>query len=279
MRRLLCYISFVLLLMISGSIEAQDLEKELISWIEKHSKEELKNKLDTIKKKHPNSAVLLFLEAYVEENGERAVELYKQLLAKYPDSKFTDNALLKLGQYYYAIGSYVAARQYLDNMVDQFPGSPLLPEAKYLAARCLIATGYYVSAEQELKEIMKQYSKSPFKNHAREELVSLDELAKQDDNPPRIHDAAANSDLPFESRSRNGKYTIQIGAFHDQNNASRQKELYAGRGYLTSIETKSVSNSILYLVWIGEFDTEEQAARFGEVFKNLHGVSFHVVRK
>ena len=279
MKKLLSYIFLLIFLSISGSIEAQDLENELISWIEKHSKEELKNRIDTIRKKYPNSTVPLFLEAYVEENGDRAVELYKQLIEKYPGSKFIENALLKIGQYYYAIGSYVAARQYLDNLADQFSDSPLVPEAKYLAARCLIASGYYVSAEQELKEVTKKYPKSPFKNYAKEELASLDELAKQDNNPPRIHDATANSDLPFESSSVNGKYTIQIGAFQDQNNALRQKELYARKGYLTSVESKTVSNNLLYLVWVGEFETEEQAARFGEVFKNLHGGSFHVVRK
>lgn len=280
MKKLSYCIYLLLLLLICGStVAAQDFEKELIAWIEKHSKEELKNRLIAIKKKYPNSTVPLFLEAYIEENGDRAIELYKQFVEKYPGSKFTATALLKLGQYYYAIGSYIAARQYLDNLVDQFPDSPLLPEAKYLAARCLIATGYYVTAEQELKAIIRQFSKSPFKKQAKQELASLDELATQDNSPPRFNDATVNADLPFESHGGNGKYTIQIGAFQDQNNALRQKELYAGKGYLISIETKKVSNNLLYLVWIGEFDTEEQAARFGEVFKNLHGVSFHVVRK
>jgi tetratricopeptide (TPR) repeat protein len=279
MKKVRYYIFLLLFLLISRSIAAQDLEQELFSWLEKHSKEELKNRLDTIKKKYPASVVPLFLEAYIEENGDRAVDLYKQLVEKYPDSKFTVNALLKLAQYYYAIGSYVSARQYLDNLVDQFPDSPLIPEAKYLAARCLIASGYYVSVEEELKAIIKKYSKSPFKNHAKEELASLDDLAKQDNNPSQVRSAAANLNLQPETSRVNGKYTIQIGAFQDQNNASRQKELYAQKGYLTSVETKYVSNNLLYLVWIGEFETEEQAARFGEIFKNLHGVSFHVVKK
>ncbi len=114
--------------------------------------------------------LLLFLEA-LEEDGDRAVDLYKQLVEKYPDSKFTGTSLLKLAQYYYAVGSYVSARQYVDNLADQFPDSPLVPEAKYLAARCLIASGYYVSAEEELKEIIKKYSKSPCKNYAKAELA------------------------------------------------------------------------------------------------------------
>lgn len=267
------------MVIISSSIGAQDFEHDFLSWLEKHSKEELKNRLDTIKKKYPDSPVPLFIEAYIEENGDRAIELYKQVVEKYPNSKFTENALLKLAQYHYAIGSYVSARQYLENLVDQFSDSPLVPEAKYLAARCLIATGYYALAEEELKKLVKAHSKSSFKDHAKTELASLDELAKQDNNLPRSPNAVANSDRPIETSGGSEKYAIQIGAFQDKENASRQKELYSRQGYLAAIETKHVNNNLLYLVWLGEFETEEQAARFGEVFKNLHGVSFHVVKK
>lgn len=279
MKKLIFSNLLLIFLLFSGSIWAQDFENDLVSWLEKHSKEELKNRLETIKQKYPNSAVLIFLEAYAEEDGDRAVDLYKQLVEKYPDSKFTGNALLKLAQYYYAIGSYVSARQYVDNLVDQFPNSTLVPEAKYLAARCLIATGYYVAAEEELKQLIKKYSKSPCKNYAKAELTSLDELAKQDINPPRSENLTTDFIQKIDNNGGNGKYTIQIGAFQDKNNALKQKELYSQQGYLTFIETKYVNNNLLYLVWVGEFETEDQAARFGEVFKNLHSVSFHVVKK
>jgi len=279
MKKLLLYNVIILIFLLSSSILAQDLESDLLNWLEKHSKQELKNRLNAIKTKYPNSPVPLFLEAYTEENGDRAVKLYKQIIQQYPNSKFTDDALLKVAQYYYALGSYVSARQYVDNMVDQFPDSPLVPEAKYLAARCLIVTGYYISAEQELKEIIKKYSKSPFKTYAKEELSSIDQLSKQDNNPPRFYSAVTNSDQQAESRESKGKYTIQIGAFSDRINALRQKDIYSQKGYLVTLESRYVNGNLLYLVWVGEFETEEQAARFGEVFKNLHGVSFHVVRK
>jgi tetratricopeptide (TPR) repeat protein len=279
MKKLILYILLLLFVLISGSVRAQDFEDDLVSWLEKHSKEELKNRLETIKKKYTNSAVLIFLEAYVEEDGDRAVDLYKQLVEKFPGSKFTGKALLKLAQYYYAVGSYVSARQYADNLVDQFPGSPLVPEAKFLAARCLIATGYYVAAEEELKDIIKKYSKSPCKNYAKAELTSLNELEKQSINPPQSKNVPTDFKQPIENFEGNRKYTIQIGAYQDKNNALKQKDLYSQQGYLASVETKYVNNSLLYLVWIGDFETEDQAARFGEVFKNLHGISFHVVKK
>jgi len=288
MKKLIVSSCFILVLVLSNSSWSQDLEKDLLSWLEKHSKQELANRLDAIKKKYPNSPVPLFLEAYTEENGDRAIDLYKQIIQRYPDSKFTDDALLRVAQYYYAIGSYVTARQYVDNLVDQFPESPFVPEAKYLAARCLIATGYYISGEDELKKIIKKYSKSPFKTYAKKELAYLDELAKQDkrdnlskqdNNPPRFYNPITFSDQHGKNRGNEGKYAIQIGAFRDKNNALSQKEIYSQKGYMVTLDSKYVNGNLLYLVWVGEFDTEDQAARFGEVFKNLHGVSFHVVRK
>ncbi len=267
------------MVMIPGSMWAQELETDLLAWLEQHSKEELRNRLDAIKTKYPDSAVPLFLEAYLEENGDRAVVFYKRVIEQYPDSRFADPAFLKLAQYYFAIGSYATARQYVDDLTKQFPESPLIAEAKFLAARCSIATGYYVSAEEELKAIIKKYSNSPFKDHAKAELASLANLAKQDNNPLRSNNEIRNSNQRVENRGVAGKYTIQIGAFQDKKNASKQQQLYSKQGYLTTIVTKHVNNDLLYLVWVGEFETEEQAARFGEVFKNLYGISFHVIKK
>lgn len=277
MKKLLFHNLIILIVLFSTTSWAQDLEKDILPWLEKYSKQELSNQLNTIKKKYPNSPVPLFLEAYLEENGERSIELYKQFIQQYPNSKFTDDALLKVAQYYYALGSYVSTRQYLDNLADQFPESPLLPEVEYLAARCLIATGYYNSAEEELKEIIKKYPQSPFKDHAKQELNSLEALTKQENSPPPFD--SPNLDQYSESKGNEAKYTIQIGAFKDRENAIKQQELFSQKGYLVAIHTKDIDNNILYLVWVGEFETEEQAAKFGEVFSNLHSVSFHVVKK
>ncbi len=279
MKKRFFYNLLILIIFFSSYVRAQDLEKSLLEWIEKHSREELISRLDTIRRKYPNSSVILFLEAYVEQDGDRAVDLYNQIIKRYPNSQFTDDALLKVAQYYYALGSYVSARQYLDNLVDQFSDSPLVPEAKYLASRCLIATGYYYSAEDELKEIIKKYPNSPFKSHAKDELDALNDLSKQEKGSLQISSLLPNPESQREIMLEKKKYTIQIGAFRDKNNATGLKEHYSQKGYLVTIDSKNVNGGFLYLVWVGEFETEEQAAAFGEVFKDLHGVSFHVVRK
>lgn len=279
MKKRVFYNFLILIILFSSDVGSQDLEKSLLEWIEKHSREELISRLETIRRKYPNSPAPLFLEAYVEQDGDRAVDLYNQIIQRYPNSQFTDDALLKVAQYYYALGSYVSARQYLDNLVDQFPDSPFIPEAKYLAVRCLIATGYYYTAESELKKIIKKYPNSPFKSHAKDELAALDDLSKQEKSSLQMSSPLPNPESQREIMPDKGKYTIQIGAFRDKNNATGLKEHYSQKGYLVTIDSKNVNGGFLYLVWVGEFETEGQAAAFGEVFKNLHGVSFHVVRK
>jgi len=269
----------IFILLFSNNVFAQDLDKSLVKWLEKYSKEELDSRLTSIKLKYPNSAVPLFLEAYIEQDGERAVKLYNQIIQNYPNSTFADDALLKIAQYYYALGSYVSARQYLDNLIDQYSDSPLIPEAKYISARCLIATGYYYTAEEELKEITKKYSSSPFKSQARQELRILDDLSKEEQNPLQLSNPIINSETQGTISQDKKKFTIQIGAFRDQNNALREKEVYSQKGYLVAINSKDVNGDLLYMVSVGEFETEVQAATFGEVFKKLHGVSFHVVKK
>lgn len=279
MKKLIFYNIIMVRMLFSSITWSQNLEKDLIPWLEKHTKQEIKNQLNLIKNKYPNSPVPLFLEAYTEENGDRAVEIYKQMIDRYPNSKFTDDALLKIGQYYYAVGSYVIARQYLDNLTDQFPDSPLIPEAKYLAARCLIASGHFSSAEQELKAIIKNYSKTPFKKHAQAELDVLDNMKRRENSPAPFDGPMLNQDHTGGYIGNSKKFTIQIGAYSDKSNAQRQKEYYSNIGYQTTVESKRLNNNLLYLVWVGEFESEEQAAQFGEAFKNSHGVSYHVVRK
>lgn len=264
--------------LLSSSLYSQDYAREIIAWLQNHSKAELRDRLASVRDKYPNSPAPLFLEAYIEEDGDRAAELYRRLVDQYPQSQFTDHALLRLGQYYFMTGSFVVARQYLDNLVEQFPNSILIPEAKYLSARCLIASGYFSTAEQELKALMKKYPKSPFKNHAKTALADIDQLVKRSSGPTDSEDGAISPpSVPPPSKTK--PYSIQIGAFSERANAQKLQGHFSQLGYACRIETKIINNTMFYLVRIGEFETEDQAARFGEVFKNLHGIPFHVVKK
>lgn len=279
MKKIILYYLLIGIFCISNFAHAQELEANILQWLESNSLEKLKSHFEKISRKYPDSPITLFLEAYIEQDGERAVHLYEQFVDKHPKSKYTDRAILKIAQYYYAVGSYIAARQYLDNLIDQFPDSPCIPDAKYLSARCLIAMGYYSSAEKELKEFIKKYPNSQLKIHAQQELNQPrnqspeEKSTSQKTTPENVYDQL------IEATQKQGRYTIQIGAFGERDNALKQKELYVRKGYEASVATKYIGDRLLYLVWIGEFESEDQARKFGEKLKSKNDIAFQVVQK
>ncbi len=257
-------------------IFSQDLEKNLLQSLEKTGREELINRLDLVKEKYPNSPIPLYLEAYLEQDADRAVALYRNVASKYPGSPYASLARLKIAKYYYAKGSYISARQELDQIKARYPKSEIIPEVKFLAARCLMATGNYSIAEEEFKTFIRKYPYSPFKSDAREELKLIIKKFRQNDSDAK---QPKRTDRITEFPERQGRFTIQIGAYGNENNAREQKEFYSRKGYDVSISSKYSNNRLLYLVWIGDFATREQAVTFGEEFKRKNGISYQVVQK
>jgi len=272
-------IVFVLILWCPAILLAQELEKNFLMSLEKSGRLELLNKLDSVKEKYPNSPIPLYLEAYLEQDAERAVLLYRRVIDSYSSSPYAVSARLKIAKYYYARGSYISARQELDQVNKKFPNSTFVPEAKFLAARCLMATGNYSIAEEEFKHIIRTYPHSPYKSDAREELKLIIQKFKQmknESNPTRRQEA--RDEFP-ETETPAERYTIQIGAYSDERNANRQKDFYTHQGYDVTVRSKYANNRRLYVVWIGDFATRDEAIRFGEDFKSRVGLSFQVVPK
>lgn len=279
MVRILFYILFGVLILHPNFAAGQDIETDLLNWLQDNSLEKLQQYFERIQHRYPNSAITLFLKAFIEKDGGRAAQFYQQFIQQFPNSSYAENALLKLAQYYYAVGSYIAARQYLDNLIDQFPNSSSAPLAKYLAARCLLAMGYYDSAEKELKEFINEFPNSSYKTIARQELNFPREQGKSESAKDQKIDVKNEYDMLVQFSQGQGQYTLQIGAFGRRDNALKLKESFSQRGYNVQITTKYLSDQLLYLVWLGEFQTEAQAQRFAAELKDRYSVTSQVIRK
>ena len=75
---------------------------------------------------------LLSQAAQAERSGNlsEAQAHLEELIATFPDSPWTDDALLKLGQVYEVQQQFVEARSMYRMLLDQFPDSPLLPNTQ-----------------------------------------------------------------------------------------------------------------------------------------------------
>ena len=263
---------FLLLIFLSTTIAVgftQDLESKLQQLINKNKIDELRAKIELIKRKYPNSAIVNYVEAFIEKDGEIAVKKYKNFIRRFPQSPYAVNAQYKLAQFYFAKGLYRSSKQMLNDIINSFPNSHLADDAYYLMIRCLIALEYTKEAKDEFKKFSKKYSKSPVKKLAEYDLEQVKKM-----------DYRKSKDQDFKSvNAEYRNYAIQVGAYLDKENAIKQMNVVSKWGYPVQISTKYVNRNLFYLVWIGNFETEQQALSFGEIFKKKYGLPFRVVKK
>jgi TolA-binding protein len=62
---------------------------------------------------------------------KEAMNRFKALRAKYPDSKLTAEVIWWLGEYYYRANDLDLARRYFNSLIQDFPQSNLVPSAYY----------------------------------------------------------------------------------------------------------------------------------------------------
>jgi tetratricopeptide (TPR) repeat protein len=218
--------------------------------------------------KNKNTPLALYLDALSQTDAAAAVDKYRQLVSQHPNSEYADRALLKTAQYYFSRGLYVAARKQYLELVEQYPNSPYLPESLYFAASCLYASGNQESAANELKNLIRQHADSRFARIAKEDLQESNGLSA----------SAAFKKPAIKMDSPNGKFSLQIGAFTQVNNALNLKNYCLKLGYPAEIREKK-DGATMYLVWLGSFATKEEAERFGEIFKKEHGKLYRVVAR
>ena len=76
-----------------------------------------------------------------------------------------------------------------------------------------------------------------------------------------------------------GRYAVQIGAFGSQQNAQRLADQQARKGYTVVVEPLRSGNRTLFAVWVGQFNSESEAASFGRRTYGKEGKDFRVVHK
>ncbi len=97
--------------------------------IENGKVESAETKLAKLKSNYPLHPDVIFLDAVLTGEGNKALEKYKTVYEKYPQSKFADAALYRMFSYYYSVGSYKRAEKYLNELKSKYPDSPYIKAA------------------------------------------------------------------------------------------------------------------------------------------------------
>lgn len=158
----------------------------------------------------------------------------------------------------------IEAVKLYQSILTNFPSSEWADDALFRIYQYYYAMGLYKTAEQKLNQLKKNYPHSPY-------IAKKDTEQEVKKSPP----PTLETKLP----PKNGKYTLQVGAFSTLANAEKQKSMLLSFGQPIEIKSSVRNGRELYLVLVGTFATPEEAKNVGKALKARYDIQSMVVEK
>ena len=129
-RSILMKIFALIILIITNQIIAQEVDiTPALKQIESGNISNAASILLNLKSQNPGDPSVIFLDATLTKDGDEALRKYSTVLEKFPESKYADASLYRIFSYYYSLGFYKKAENYLDRLKKDFPESPYIKTA------------------------------------------------------------------------------------------------------------------------------------------------------
>lgn len=238
--KLFLIVTFLFCLILPSKIFSQEVNiVPYLKQIESGNKETAVLALKDLKKEHPDDPSVMFLEGVLTENAQDAVAIYKEILDKYPGSKYADAALYRITSYYYALGLYNTASQYLNRLKVDYPSSP-----------------YIKIAERN--------------------IPNKDENDAEDNEDKNDTSSQTNNEQKQPTATKY-LYTIQAGAFSNESNASDLNKDFKDSGFYSEIKEKNIAGTTFHIVYVGRFENVDEAQNFLQVINKEFKLEGRVV--
>lgn len=159
------------------------------------------------------------------------------------------------------------ATRIYQSIVDNFPKSEWADDALYKLYQYYYSIGLYKTAEQKLEQLRQDY---PFSAYA------VESSAKPSKRP---QEAPATLAKPGTVSKFATSFTVQVGAFSTLQNAEELRSKFEREGYVSNIFTIVTDGKKLHKVWVGEFQTYDEAKRFTTQIKKQFNLESIVVSR
>ncbi len=108
----------------------------------------------------PSDRGLYYLGRCLEDTGQYilAIQRYKQVLRRYPDSPLADDVAFSIAEAFYRSGQNTVAVRSYRAFIDRYPDSPFVPNARYKTACVTYREGRYDESIRQLSEICERFS-------------------------------------------------------------------------------------------------------------------------
>ena len=240
-------------------IYSQNVEMYL-SLIHEGQSEGVKENLPELISKYPNDPGVIYLQALLTINGMKSLEFYSKIIDKFPESKFSGYAAVKIGEYLYARGLYSQAGMQLRLIPRKYPRIENMQRVVDMIVSSFLAIG----EDDSVKYYISVY-RSMFPN------LDFDKFGI--DSPLfKTKQAVANN------KNKEPKpYVIQIGAFGSIQNANRLKLQVSQIGHNVEIVPVQTNGKALHAVRVIRYRSKSSAERIGSIIKKKLGIDFRVL--
>lgn len=231
---------FIIVFSILGTNFLFSQEKTITEYLQLYSQGKMNEVLAALPDllvEYPNDPGVKLLLAVVSENAEKAVEIYKEIVQKFPESQWADDAYWRLLQYYAVKGDVDKAEYELNNFRKRYPTSEYLPPATDV-----VRTARSI-ANAKLKQIEDNLKK--------EETKQPEQTSKKTTTEPKVEKT--------EPKSGPISYGLQVGVYSTMETAEAEKEKFLKKRLRTTIEEKNINGQKRFAVVIGNYSSKESA--------------------
>lgn len=222
-------------------IFAQDaIVEEYLQQYSQGKMNEVRTALPDLLVEYPNDPGVKLLLAIVLEDADKALDIYKDIIQKYPESKWADDAYWRLLEYYAVKNDVEKAEFELGNFRKRYPTSEFLIPATDVVRTCRS----FVNAREKQEK----------SNNLKEKSETANKTGKEIENSVPKKETENN-----DTKMTGKNFGLQVGVFSTVEKAEDEKAKLMAKRLRTSIEEKMVNGKKMFAVVIGNYSSMEAA--------------------
>lgn len=238
----------------------------------------VREKIPELKENYPGEPGVHYLDAATTLHGDSAYKKYLNFIEKYPNSRYTDDSMIKVGEYLYSRGLYTQASRKLKLFAGDYPESEHVQRALNLMVRSFQATGELDSARYYVDQALFAV---PGLNTSAYDLPErkpkLVKLTEKDADARRAGHASPGKAVVKGSDATDKPWVVQVGAFSKYNNARRLVTQLRQGGYVVVQEEIQSGGRRLHAVRVVRYSSRAKAVKVGQELKKRFGLDYRVI--
>ncbi len=278
-----------LIILGSHSIVFSQNTEMYFSLIQEGRIEEVRQHLPELQSKYPNNDGVRFLTALTTTDGDKSIEKYRDFLERFPDSRWADDAQIKIGEYLYARGLYSQASVQFRLIPLKYPDSNHIQRAMNLMVKSYDATGETDSSHYYLRVFKHYYPNLKYDHYGYTDLeldpkttlirIPSDQAKEKITTAKKQKETVDKKPVTPILNPKEKPWVIQVGAFGKYQNAKKLKMNLSQNGYTVEIDEIDSGGKRLHAVRVLRFSSKAEAQRVGKELKRKFSLNYRVIHK